>query len=273
MLSEFLRIGTFSLSGYSFFYGLALLVGGLTIFLLASRERLDRLETINYLLFGVIVSVLSAKLFGVVVFLWRASSYEILSLRMLWHQFLQGGFFFGGLIAGLLYAVFYLRRYFQAAFWTMLDITALGVSLGHAIGRVGCFLGGCCYGRPTSLPWGVRFKNLGPFPHPFEETPIHPTQLYEAVLDLINFFILLFLWRRRKQDGRVTAFYLINYGIIRFLIEYLRNDDSRGYIVRGASPLASLSVPQLLSVGLIVGGVLILKKRRARSSSSIVPSS
>lgn len=163
-------------------------------------------------------------------------------------------------MAGTLFVIFYLKRYFKRAFWKMLDITAIGVALGHASGRVGCFLGGCCYGRPTHLPWGVRFRFLGRLPHPFAGTAIHPTQLYEASLNLINFAVLLVLWKKRSFDGRAFSFYLINYGAIRFLSKYLRNDSTRGYIFRSASPLASLSIPQIISLGLIIVGLWALKK-------------
>jgi len=262
MLPEFLKIGSLSISGYAFFYGLGLVLACLMVFILASSEHLDRLETVNYLLFLVIVSLLGAKLYGAIVVFLRSPSAALRQPEMLWRAFLTGGVFYGGLLAGTLYVVLYLKRYFKNAFWKMLDITAIAAALGHASGRVGCFLGGCCYGRPTRLPWGVRFPYLGGTPHPFADTAVHPTQLYEAGLNLINFAVLLILWKKRTFDGRAFSFYLINYGAIRFLIEYLRNDSTRGYVFRGASPLASLSLPQFISLGLIIVGFWALQKRQ-----------
>jgi len=262
MLAEFLKIGSLSLSGYAFFYGLGLILACLTVCILASRENLDRLDTANYLLFTVIVSLFGAKLYGVIVVFLSSPSTALRKPEMLWRAFLTGGVFYGGLVAGALFVVLYLKRYFKGAFWKMLDVTAMGVALGHASGRVGCFLGGCCYGKPTHLSWGVRFKYLGRLPHPFAGTALHPTQLYEAGLNLLNFAVLLVLWKKRAFDGLAFGFYLINYGAIRFLIEYFRNDSTRGYIFRGKSPLASLSVPQIISLGLIIIGIWVLKVRQ-----------
>jgi len=265
MLSELLKIGPFTLTGYSFFYLLGLAAGCAVVFVLASREQLDRLETANYLLFTVIVSVLSAKLAGALVFLIKHPADSLADPRILWPALKKGGIFYGGLIPGAIFAWFYLRKFFRPVFWRMLDLTAIGAALGHAIGRIGCFMGGCCYGRPTGLPWGVEFKNLGRFPHPYAHTAVHPTQIYEAGLNLVNFVVLLIIKGRSKADGRAFAFYLTNYGIIRFLVEYFRNDEGRSYLFRGASPLASLSIQQLLSGAVIVAGLWMLKRRRQQA--------
>ena len=266
MLSEFLKIGPFVLSGYSFFYLLGLAVGCAVVLVLASREKLDRLETANYLLFTVIISVLGAKLAGAIVILIKHPADSLAEPCILWQALKKGGIFYGGLIPGAVFACFYLRTFFRPAFWKMLDLTAIGAALGHAIGRVGCFMGGCCFGRPTGLPWGVEFKNLGRLPHPYAHTAVHPTQIYEAGLNLLNFVVLLLIREKRKGDGRVFAFYLVNYGIIRFLVEYFRNEEGRSYLFRGSSPLASLSIQQLLSAALIAVGLWTLKRRRRASS-------
>jgi phosphatidylglycerol:prolipoprotein diacylglycerol transferase len=175
MLPQLLRIGSFSLSGYAFFYGLGLVLACLTIYALASKEKCDRLETANYLLLTVIVSLLGAKLYGVAAVFLKSPAAALRNPAMLRQALLSGGVFYGGLAAGTVFAVLYLRRFFKNIVWKMLDITVIGVALGHAVGRVGCFLAGCCYGRPTELPWGVRFRYLGRFSHPFAGVAVHPT--------------------------------------------------------------------------------------------------
>jgi phosphatidylglycerol:prolipoprotein diacylglycerol transferase len=136
------------------------------------------------------------------------------------------------------------------------------MALGHGIGRIGCFCAGCCYGLPTTLPWGVKFPFLGGRDHPYARVFVHPTQIYEAVLDLANFVVLLFLWRKRKFPGQVFSLYLINYGVIRFFLEYLRNDGGRGHLIRGAAPIASFTLPQLLSVIMVVAGIFVWRAKK-----------
>jgi phosphatidylglycerol:prolipoprotein diacylglycerol transferase len=265
MLPQLFQIGSFSLSGYAFCYGLGLVLTCLTIYALASKEKCDRLETVNYILLTVIASLLGAKLYGVAVVFLKSPAAALRNPEPLRQAFLTGGVFYGGLAAGTVFAVFYLRRFFRNIIWRMLDITVIGVALGHAVGRIGCFLAGCCYGRPTRLPWGVRFQYLGRFPHPFAGVAIHPTQLYEAALNLVNFALLLVLRKKRTFEGRLVGTFIVVYGSIRFLVEYFRNDPSRGYILRGHAPLLSLSVPQVISLGLIVIGLGILKTRKRAS--------
>ena len=139
----------------------------------------------------------------------------------------DGGVFYGSLAAGFPFAVWYARR-LKMDLWETFDIAAIGFSLGHAVARMGCFFAGCCYGRECDLPWAVQFPKLS--------NPVHPTQLYEAGLNTVNFGILLLLYRRRSFKGQTSALYFINYGIIRFVVEYFRSDPGRGYIFHRCLP-------------------------------------
>ena len=107
----------------------------------------------------------------------------------------------------------------------------VALPLGHAIGRVGCFLAGCCFGHPTTLPWGVAFTD----PHSlvareYLGVPLHPTQLYEVVANLILFFILQHMYKKPHKNGAIVAAYVIGYGVIRFGIEFFRGDFRGEYI-------------------------------------------
>jgi phosphatidylglycerol:prolipoprotein diacylglycerol transferase len=271
MLPEIFRIGSWTLSGYEFFYFLGIVVGSLLILVLSRKEKLDFLEMVNYLVFGILAGLLGSKL-AAVISAFRGNPVDAFRHpRLLLDATRGGGMISGALVSGILFGVIYATIFFKQDRWKVFDITVIGMALGHGIGRVGCFCAGCCFGLPTTLPWGAKFPFLGGHPHPFARVYVHPTQIYAAVLDLVNFMILFFLWRKRKFPGQVFSFYLINYGLIRFFLEYIRNDGGRGYLIRGGSHWSSLSYPQILSILLIGGGILILRNRRAASLRSRNP--
>ena len=134
------------------------------------------------------------------------------------------------------------------------DAFAPGLALGHAIGRLGCFAAGCCYGKPTQHAWGVVFHNpLGQAPL---GVPLEPTQLIESAVELINFFVLSWFITRKHVDGQVFGTYLILYGVARFFIEFLRDDPGRGQVFGNA-----MSGTQLIAIILvIVGGLFWLRR-------------
>jgi phosphatidylglycerol:prolipoprotein diacylglycerol transferase len=190
---------------------------------------------------------------------YREHPTQLLSLDFL----RSGGVFYGGLI-GAVVVGFLLMRRFQLPWWKTADACAPGIALGNFFGRQGCFAAGCCWGEPTTLPWGVKFTQLG---HEITGVPIdtylHPTQLYESFSMLIVFLFLLWLHRRRRFSGQVILAYALLYSIIRFAIEFVR-DDPRGDIM-GLTTLTGLSTSQLISlvVGILSLIVLIIRWRRA----------
>lgn len=166
---------------------------------------------------------------------------------------LKGATFYGGLLCALaIWPLLLLtwRKRTVTIYERLADI-APGIPAGHFFGRIGCFLGGCCFGAPTDGPFGVVFPE-GSMPYEFYGGPtaVHPTQLYEAAA-LLLIFVILFFW------GKKNAFplYLILYGLARFGIEFLRADD-RGFI-----PGIPLSPAQFISIVLIFLGEGILLYR------------
>jgi phosphatidylglycerol:prolipoprotein diacylglycerol transferase len=160
--------------------------------------------------------------------------------------------FYGGLIAAVLVSVWYLRRH-AMPLWPTCDVFAPGIALGHAIGRLGCLFAGCCYGQPTTLPWGIVFSD--PFAASYVGTPLgvhlHPTQLYEAGAELVILAVLLFSERRgRPFAGRTFWIYTLLYAISRFVIEFFRGDE------RGS--LLGLSTSQFISAVLVPLSVFML---------------
>jgi len=171
----------------------------------------------------------------------------------------SGGVFYGGLIAAVVVALIYLRRH-RMPLWTTTDVFAPGIALGHIVGRMGCLLAGCCFGRPTSVPWAITFRdpaaaaNVGTPLH----VPLHPTQLYEAGAEvLILAFLLAFERRGRPFPGRTFWSYMFLYGVSRFVIEFYRG-DSRGMV------FGVLSTSQFVSALLVPISIvmLILLSRR-----------
>ena len=167
------------------------------------------------------------------------------------------GVFYGGLLAGLLFVLWYCRRH-RLPLGKVLDVFAAPLALAHAFGRLGCFAAGCCFGTRCSLPWAVVFheeaaaKNVGT---PLD-VALHPVQLYEAGSNLLLFLLLLWLFPRKRFDGMLAALWLLLYAGSRFLWEFFRAD------ARGA--LGPLSTSQWLAVAVaaVTAAVLLARARR-----------
>jgi phosphatidylglycerol:prolipoprotein diacylglycerol transferase len=137
----------------------------------------------------------------------------------------SAGIFFGGFALALVFAYFYMRKQGLPLLSTA-DIFAPGVALGHGIGRLGCFAAGCCWGKPTHLPWAVTFTSQDTTTGVPLGIPLHPTQLYEAFSEGVICLILLAAMKRAHKDGAIIGLYLVLYGLARFGIEFLRMHDS-----------------------------------------------
>ena len=229
--------GPFRIYTYGFFLALAFL----TAMYVAGREakrRGGRPEQIYDLTFyGIIATIIGSRLMDVIL-KWDYFAAHPLEIFMLW----KGGLAFqGGLILGLLTILFYIYRH-QMALWTTLDIMAVAMPLGQFIGRLGCFMAGCCYGKECHLPWAVTFNNpdtLGPV-----GVPVHPTELYESFLSLGVFFFLLWLRHRQTFPGQILGVYLLLAGAVRFFVEFFRGDE------RGPVLLLGMPSTQVIALGI-----------------------
>jgi phosphatidylglycerol---prolipoprotein diacylglyceryl transferase len=264
MMPEMFRIFSLPVSGYMFFYILGIVVGAALVLRLSRKEGLDTVEVAAFILLGVACGWLGARLLGALFQQAARLGREPFSWPAFREDFQTGGSFFGGVAAVLVFFALYPRFFFKGRNRPLLDVTAIGIALGHAVGRLGCFAAGCCFGVPTRLPWGVTFRTLGLGPHPFAGIPLHPVQLYESALCFANFVFLLWFRKKRRFPGEVFCFYLINYGLIRFLLEFLR------YHEPGEMVCASgLSWYQAVSLSLVLGGWLLrLKFQKTKNLSS-----
>ena len=217
----FLRTPWLVIHTYGVLVAAGFLIGLAVAARLVRREGLPS-ETIADLgVWLILAGMASAKLFYI-VFFWQdflagLHTEGVRSLR-------EGFVFYGGFIGASLATVVFTRRR-RLSLWKIGDACAPGAAIGHAFGRVGCFFNGCCYGKPCSLPWAVRF----PAPHPMAGIPVHPTEIYEALGNIVIFLALTRFYRRKRFDGQVWWWYVLSYGVLRFVVEFFRGDYERYY--------------------------------------------
>ena len=240
MYPTFLRIGDFEITSFGVMVALGALAG---MFVFQRELRRAGLpgDAINAALAGVLGGLAGAKLIWAIEFRHTAPFLDLLLSR--------GGLsWFGGFAGGLAAGLTALRGY-GVPLVRGLAAASPGLALGHAIGRVGCFLVGDDYGRPSTLPWAVAFpKGLPP-----TDVPVHPTQLYEAI-PLVMLAWLLVRWRRHGvPDPVVLSRYFMLAGTLRFAIEFVRIN---------APVLGPLTLAQLWCLALIAAGALLAIRSR-----------
>jgi phosphatidylglycerol---prolipoprotein diacylglyceryl transferase len=248
------QIGNFALPTYGVLVALGVLVG---LWISVRNSERQGIKAENAWDFGiaiVLAGILGAKILYIILE-WRTGHAYGQNLREIFtiDTLQAGGVFSGGLVAAFVVAAWFLRKHQMPALATC-DAFSPGLAMGHAIGRVGCFAAGCCYGKPTHHFWGVTFTN--PLAQQLVGTPLNealePTQLIESVAELSIFFLLTWMLKRKKFDGQIFGAYLFLYGIARFVIEFLRGDPGRGSVFGGA-----LSGTQLIAIALVLAGGLI----------------
>ena len=261
MYPELFRIGSFPINTYGIFLAIAFLTAILITVKLAERDGLPRERIYDLSLWMLLASLVGSK----ILMLFTEPEYRDNPLGLLSLDFLRsGGVFYGGLLGAVIAGYLLMKRY-KLPWWKPADACAPGIAIGNFFGRQGCFAAGCCWGKPTSLPWGVQFSELG---HEITGVPIdqhlHPTQLYESFAMLLVFFGLLWLHKRKRFDGQVILVYALLYSTIRFAIEFVRNDP-RGDIL-GLTTLTGLSTSQMISlvIGIIALILLIARNRKTR---------
>jgi phosphatidylglycerol---prolipoprotein diacylglyceryl transferase len=266
MFPELFRIGNFPINTYGVFLALAFLCAILIAVRLAARDGLPKEKIYDLSLWMLLASLIGSK----VLMFFTEPEYRDHPLQLISLDFLRsGGVFYGGLIGAVLTGYFLMRRY-DLPWWKTADACAPGIAVGNFFGRLGCFSAGCCWGKPTTLPWGVKFTELG---HEITgvpiDVPLHPTQLYESFSMFIVFFFLLWLHKHKRFSGQVILLYALLYSIIRFLIEFLR-DDPRGDMF-GLTTRTGLSTSQLISIIVGLGALVLLIVRWRRALAMTKP--
>lgn len=259
MYPEIIHIGSFPINTYGVFLAIAFLCAIMVTVKLAERDGLPREKIYDLSLWMLLASLIGSK----ILMLFTEPEYRGNPLQLVSLDFLRsGGVFYGGLL-GAVIAGYFLMRHYQLPWWKTADACAPGIAIGNFFGRQGCFAAGCCWGKPTSLPWGVKFGEAG---HEITGVPtntyLHPTQLYESFAMLLVFFFLLWLHKRKRFSGQVILAYALIYSVIRFSIEFVR-DDPRGDVL-GLTTLTGLSTSQLISLIIGISALIVMIVRRRR---------
>jgi len=245
---ELFKLGPFTVYTYGVLLAASYLLGLRLAMWRAKKWGLDPSRVLDLGIYIIIAALVGAKLLLLVVdFDQFKNPRELLNLARL------GGVFYGGLILAVAVAFWYIQRH-RMPFWTTCDVFAPGIALGHVVGRFGCFFAGCCYGKPTTLPWGIQFTD--PFAAANVGTPLgvhlHPTQLYEAGAEFLILMALLTTEKKgRPFPGRTFWLYILLYAISRFAIEFFRGDE-RGMVgIFSTSQFISLLLAPLAVVMLV----------------------
>jgi phosphatidylglycerol:prolipoprotein diacylglycerol transferase len=261
-----LELGPITVYTYGVLLAAAYLLGLKLAMVRAHARGLDQARVLDLGIYIIISALLGAKLLLLVTD-WRtftSSPGELLTLAR------SGGVFYGGLIVAVAVSLWYIRRV-GLPLWTTCDVFAPGIALGHVVGRLGCLFAGCCYGKPTDLPWGITFTD--PFAAANVGTPLnrplHPTQLYEAGAEALILIILLATESRgRRFAGRTFWLYMLLYAISRFIIEFYRGDDRGAVGMFSTSQFISIVLAPLAIVMLVyLGRVVTPEPKRARKAA------
>ncbi len=263
MFPKLIQIGGFYIPTYGVLVTTGVILGLFLSLRLAAKSGFspeEREQMTNLIIYTVIGGVLGSKLLLVLVefrYYWAHPIELIQVLR-------SGGVFYGGLLGGMLTAAWLFHKY-KLPFYRVADVVAPHIALGHAIGRLGCFSAGCCYGKACDLPIAVEFHSQ--FAHSIVgvplNTPIYPTQLMSAISLFIIFLVLRFyFWPRRKFPGQLIWLYVLIYSAFRFGIEFFRGDAVRGFV------FSFLSTSQFISAILFVIAVVMLFRLSGRNRVS-----
>jgi phosphatidylglycerol:prolipoprotein diacylglycerol transferase len=259
MFPKLITIGKFFIPTYGTLVALGFLVGLWITVRLARRAKLPPEPVTNLAIYCALAGLLGAKLF-MILFDFREywdGTRPLFSLDTLQ----AAGVYQGGFLLALITAILYMRHNRLPALDTC-DVFSPGLAAGQAIGRLGCFAAGCCWGTACDRPWAVTFRS--PDAHdltgvPLGE-PLHPAQLYEVMADALIFAALFWMIRRPHRSGAIIGSYLVLYSSARFVIEFFRNHEQGLHY--------GLSWTQWISLGTLVAGAILLIARRGAAKSS-----
>jgi phosphatidylglycerol:prolipoprotein diacylglycerol transferase len=242
------HIGSLTVHWYGVMIALAFSFGLWTATLRARREKISGEKIADVTLWLMIGGILGARIVYVTTY-WKEefANQPISEIFMIQHG---GLVYYGGLIGAIVAGAIYIC-WKKLPLWKTADVLAPSVALGSVFGRTGCLLNGCCYGKPTDVPWAIRF----PADHPTGGVPVHPTEIYDGLLNLVLYFFLAWLFRHKKFDGQIFATYLICYAVIRGFVEIFRGDYTNLHYHFGLTPAQWIGVP-IFVTGLALAAIL-----------------
>jgi phosphatidylglycerol:prolipoprotein diacylglycerol transferase len=256
MFPDLFSIGPFTIHTYGLLVAIGILVGLMVTVRTGRSMGISSQQVMDMGFMMIIIAIIGSR---VMYILMNISYYRQHWVNMfkLW----EGGLVFSGAIVGVILAMWWYARRHRLSLWKLGDLWVPGAAIGQGIGRIGCFMAGCCYGRPTDLKWSVVFsdpRSLAPL-----NVSLHPTQIYASLSNLVIFLILLLMLSRKKFDGQIFLWFLILHSTARLFIERFRGDEL------GRVLGSSMSVTQLLSTVILVTSVItliVLKTKMDRQS-------
>jgi phosphatidylglycerol:prolipoprotein diacylglycerol transferase len=238
------QLGPLTIHWYGVMMAIAFIAGIWTASRRGLREGINPEKILDIGPWLIVGTIIGARALHVATY-WHEEFADkpIWEIFAVWHG---GLVFYGGLIGATLAGIIYAKLK-HIALWKLADVLAPSIALGYVFGRIGCLLNGCCYGRECSLPWAIHF----PPGHETYPNGVHPTQIYDSLLNLVLYIGLAWLYRRKKFDGQVFATYLLCYAVTRSIVESFRGDYSPIHI-HGA---LHLTPGQLVSIGIFAVGI------------------
>lgn len=266
MYPRLFELGPVTVYTYGVLLAAAYLFGLKLAMVRAKARGLDANRVLDLGIYIIISALVGAKLLLLITDFrtFTANPGELLTLAR------SGGVFYGGLILAVTVALVYIRRV-GLPLWTTCDVFAPGIALGHVVGRFGCLFAGCCYGKPTKLPWGITFTD--PFAAANVGTPLgvalHPTQIYEAGAELLILVVLLMTERKgRAFAGRTFWLYMLLYAVSRFIIEYFRGDERGTVGMFSTSQFISIVLaPLAIAMLVYLSRTIAPEPRRAKKAA------
>lgn len=244
------KIGSFELASYGLMTALGYAAAALYLLPRLKKISLNKDTFWNLIFIAFMGAIIGAKLLFILLSWPQLGATTAEKVANIVRDFRYGFVFFGGMIVSVFSLIAYMKKKGLPVLKTS-DFLITALPLGHALGRIGCFLAGCCYGRPTDMMWGVTFTD----PHALVApellgVPLHPTQLYEAGGNLILFFILRKMYHKPHKNGMILLAYVCCYALMRFIIEFFRG-DFRGEYILGLSPSQTISLLTALAAGAV----------------------
>ncbi|MCX7784851.1 MAG: prolipoprotein diacylglyceryl transferase [candidate division WOR-3 bacterium] len=214
-----LRIGNLNIYSYGLFLFISFLIGTKIVESRAKKFGVHPDKITNLALIVLVAVIVGARLFYV-IFHWSEFADDLIGIIAFWRGGLGGLMFYGGFLFGLLFGILYAKKE-KMPLLKMLDAIAPAVVLGEFFTRIGCFLNGCCFGKPTNSLLGVVFPKHSAAGYTFD-CPVHPTQLYSSLAGLLLFILALILEKKHLKPGILFGIILLLYSLFRFGIDFVR---------------------------------------------------
>lgn len=224
MFPTLLKLGNMHVYSYGVMLFISFILGIALVERRAKRFGVEPKKITDLALWILIAVVVGSRLFYV-AFHWSEFENDLIGIIAFWRGGLAGLMFYGGFLGGILAGIIFVWRN-KLPVRPLLDAIMPAILLGEGFTRIGCFLNGCCFGKPTSCFTGVVFPMTSPAGATYPQQTIHPTQLYSSAAGFLMFGVALLLERRKLKPGVLTGIMLVIYSLFRFGIDFVRHYEN-----------------------------------------------